>query len=152
MTGFLASPAPVEAAAAALVRNVDEPTRVPYFRSEQPTCPFENQCTLTLPAVPAGKRLRLTLVEGIFYFAGAGQNAFVSVDLADTAHALFAFPITAFNAAYHGNLLSFNQPVDVFFEAGQVVILEVGTPFTTPFFNDSRNRLTVSGYLVDLLP
>jgi hypothetical protein len=135
-------------ARAALVRSVDEPARVPYFHTLTATCPFLNQCLGQFPAVPAGKRLRLTRISGFFRFSNI--NAFVTLGIQGASSPMFAFPLTPFSGAYYGALLSFNEEVDVYLEAGQSPVLEVGSGSTFATF--LPNVLTLSGYLVDLVP
>lgn len=134
----------------ALVRSVDEPARVPYSHSLQPTCPFTNQCLATFPTVPAGKRLRITAISGIFYFANVG--GFIGLHTDAGFYPKLAFPVSPFGGAYYGNLVSLHQPIDLFLEAGQTPVLEFGVLAGNTIFADSRNRLTVTGYLVDIIP
>ena len=133
----------------AMVRNVDEPARVPYYHSLAPACPFTNSCQASFPAVPAGKRLRVTSVGGLFYFTNV--TGFFAVR--NLGNVMMAFPVSPFSGAYYGNLISPNQQVDLYFEEGQAPVLEFGVSAGVGgIFSDARNRLTVSGYLVDVLP
>jgi hypothetical protein len=132
----------------AMVRNVDEPARVPYFASGQPGCPYTNECDLVGPIVPAGKRLRVTRLEGII--VGQTTSIFFALMLNDTSHPVLMFPAQPMSGAFFGSVVSFNQEVDFFFEAGQTPIIEVGN--TSSIVVDVRNRLTIVGYLVDVLP
>jgi len=132
----------------AMVRNVDEPARVPYFVSAAPTCGFLNECALAGPAVPAGKRLRVTRLEGIL--VGQTTSIFFALSEHDTNHPLLMFPAAPINGAFWGSVVSFNQEIDFYFEAGQIPVIEVGNTNTIPV--DPRNRLTIVGYLVDILP
>jgi hypothetical protein len=132
----------------AMVRNVDEPARVPYFVSAVPSCPFLNQCELAGPVVPAGKRLRVTRLEGILI--GQTTSIHFALMLNDAFHPVLMFPAQLMAGAFFGSVVSFNQEVDFFFEAGQTPILEVGNAISIVV--DERNRLTIVGYLVDILP
>jgi hypothetical protein len=132
----------------AMVRNVDEPARVPYFASAQPTCPFLNECDLIGPIVPAGKRLRVTRLEGIL--VGQTTSIFFALMLNDNGHPVLMFPAQPISGAFFGSVVSFNQEVDFFFEAGQTPLLSVGN--MTSIVGDPRSRLTLVGYLVDILP
>ncbi len=132
-----------------MVRSVDEPARVPYSSFLAPTCPFTNQCTATFPAVPAGKRLRLTQVSMIFFFSNG--SGFFMLHKSPTEYAL-AWPVSAFNGAYYSALFSSNQAVDLVYEAGEAPTLEFGQNAGNTIFADSRNRFGVSGYLVDVAP
>jgi hypothetical protein len=136
----------------ALVRNVDEPARVPYYHSVAPTCPYVNECLVTFPAVPANKRLHLTAVMGFFRDQTAA-NGFVALSLnTDYNNLIYAFPVSAFSGAYFGNLFSFNQQTDLFFEAEQSPVVQLGVGSLTSISVNPLNRVTVSGYLVDVLP
>jgi hypothetical protein len=132
----------------AMVRNVDEPARVPYLVSAQATCPFVNECTLSGSTVPAGKRLRVTRLAGVLINQTA--SIFFALHLNDSVHPLVMFPAAPINGAFWGYVVSFNQEIDFYFEAGQTPILEIGTGGIISL--DSRNRLTIVGYLVDVLP
>jgi hypothetical protein len=130
------------------VRSVDEPARVPYAYDLAPTCSFQNSCSVDFPAVPAGKRLRLTEVRLMF----VGTNI-ASVFIVRTADAIFptvAFPVAPFSGAYLGNLLSGSFDVDLIYEAGQQPALELGN--FGGIVSNSANRFGVTGYLVDVAP
>jgi hypothetical protein len=141
-------PRVVAQAKAALVRSVDEPARVPYFISAQPTCPFLNECYVTGPVVPAGKRVRVTRLEGVLF--GVTQDTFAALELNDTNHPVLMFPFAPFSGAFFGNVVSFSQEVDFNLEAGETPIIDVGNTGSIPM--DSRNQLTIVGYEVDLTP
>jgi hypothetical protein len=134
----------------AMVRSVDEPARVPYAYSQAPTCPFTNQCVVTFPVVPAGKRLRLTH----FQVAMRGTTAAGFVLLRDSGNGFrIAMPIAPINGAYYGNIHSVNEAIDLIFEAGESPTLEMGVPFVGgSILVDSSNRFGVTGYLVDVAP
>ena len=132
----------------AMVRNVDEPARVPYFVSAQPVCPYLNECDLSGPIVPAGKRLRVTRLEGIL--VGQTTSIFFALMENDNSHPVLLFPSQPTSGAFFGQVVSFNQEIDFYFEAGQTPIITVGN--NTSIVVDSRNRLTIVGYLVDILP
>ena len=133
----------------AMVRSVDEPARVPYFVSARPTCPFTNECIVSGPVVPAGKRLRVTRLEGMLVLQNANIIVFLSTS-GDNAPVLM-FPSNAFSQAFFGTGVSFNQEVDFYFEAGQTPSLVVGTSGGT-ITTDARSRLTIAGYMVDVQP
>jgi hypothetical protein len=134
----------------ALVRSVDEPARVPYAYSQVPSCPYANQCNVTFPAVPVGKRLRVTNVNVLMI--GTGANGFVAINKVGTGP-IVAFPAAPFNGAYYGNLISINEHVDLIFEAGETLNVEIGVPAGAGgVYADPRNRFGVTGYLVDVTP
>jgi hypothetical protein len=135
---------------AALVRSVDEPARVPYFVSGPPTCPFGNECEIVGPVVPAGKRVRVTRLEG--FFINTSVNGFAALELNDDNHPVVMFPVVLFAGAFFGQVFAFNQDVDFNFEAGQTPLLVVGVPGLSSIGVDARNRLSMAGYIVDLTP
>ena len=132
----------------ALVRSVDEPARVPYSYDLAPACVFLNSCEVDFPAVPAGKRLRITSVR--LMFTGTNAASVFVVRRADTVFPTVAFPVAPFSGAYFGNLISGNFPVDLIYEAGQRPALELGN--STAISNSAANRFGVTGYLVDVAP
>jgi hypothetical protein len=133
----------------ALVRNVDEPARVPYFVQAQPTCPYSNECLVAGPVVPAGKRLRVTRLEGMILLQVPNVIVYLSVNNDNAPVVLF--PSSVFNQSFFGSGVSFNQEVDFTFEAGQAPYLCVGTSGGA-VSADHRNRYTIAGYLVDIQP
>ena len=134
----------------ALVRSVDEPARVPYTQRMAPTCSFTNQCTASFPVVPAGKRLRITSVQAIFY--NANFNAFLAVHTGPAQQIAVAFTVNPISGYFYGNLLTTQQVVDLTYEAGETPMLEVGCSVANTFTADSRNLMGVSGYIVDTTP
>lgn len=146
---FLAFPAAANAQIRpALVRSVDEPARVPYYVSAQATCPFTNVCWLNGTAVPAGKRLRVTQISGVIRNQSTSVIAYLSLNV-DT-DPLVMYQYSPFNMAYFGTGVSFSQAVDFYFEAGQIPVLAFGTPAGQT--TSVANKLTITGYLVDILP
>ena len=149
--GLIAALSATEATAQtrpALVRSVDEPARVPYSYDLAPVCFFLNSCEADFPAVPAGKRLRITSVR--LMFTGTNVTSVFAVRRADTIFPTVAFPVAPFSGAYFGNLISGSFDVDLIYEAGQQPALELGN--TTNISNSSANRFGVTGYLVDVAP
>ena len=132
----------------ALVRSVDEPARVPYAYDLAPTCFFVNSCEADFPAVPAGKRLRITSVR--LMFTGTNAASVFVVRRADTVFPTVAFPVAPFSGAYLGNLLSGSFDVNLIYEAGQQPALELGN--ASAIVNSAANRFGVTGYLVDVAP
>jgi hypothetical protein len=134
-----------------LKRFADAGTGQAYSHSLAPTCPFLNGCYATFPAVPVGKRLLLTNVRAMFF--STNTQAIVAVHRNGTNSPLLAFPVSPFPGAYYGPVLSTNQDVEIVYEAGETPILEIGVPAGVGgIFNDSRNRLGLTGYLVSVPP
>lgn len=147
---FVGAPSVAAQVRAALVRNVDEPARVPYFHSLSPTCPYANQCYVTFPAVPAGKRLHLTSIHVVF--VGTNTNAFLWVNRNSTGNPLAAYTIAPTSAYFYGSQLATNQQVDLYFEAGEAPNLELGVSPVAEIVGTSLDKMSVSGYVVDILP
>lgn len=130
----------------AATKNVDEPARNPYFHTIAVTCPFTNSCYATFPAVPAGKRLRVTRIGAFARFQPNG--GFLALDLTYGGIPVVAFPVSPMNLNYFGNCISADFAVDYYFEAGQTPVLELGNGAgwsTSPLPN-----VRITGYLVDL--
>jgi hypothetical protein len=135
----------------AMVRSVDEPARVPYSYSVEPTYPFSNQAVYTFPSVPTGKRLRLTNVRAVFL--GTNAPAFFAVSKNTYNNLLVMFPLTPFSGAYFGDSLSISQDVDLIFETGEAPVLQLGISSGAGGISSSfTNHFGVTGYMVDLLP
>jgi len=147
VSGIIAQPA-VGQVRPAMVRSVDEPARVPYQIQAAPTCPFVNECFVTGTVVPAGKRLRVTRVLGTLLFQST--SIFAAIGLNSDLNPIVMFPESAINGAFFGSVVSFNETVDLYFEAGQTPFLTVGN--AASISTDSRNRLTIVGYIVDVAP
>jgi hypothetical protein len=148
LVALLASAAATAQVRPALVRSVDEPARVPYAYDLAPVCAFVNSCEADFPAVPAGKRLRITSVR--LMFSGTNVTSFFAVRRADTTFPTVAFPVAPFSGAYFGTLISGSFDVDLIYEAGQQPALELGN--TSSINNNIVNRFGVTGYLVDVAP
>jgi hypothetical protein len=134
----------------ALVRSVDEPTRVAYQVTAAPTCPFGNECYISGPTVPAGKRLRITRLEGAL--VSQSTSIFAALHVNDTRHPVVMFPVPFFSGFFWGTISSFNQDVDYYFEAGQTPFLEIGCSASGTISADPRNTLSLVGYMTDTTP
>lgn len=135
----------------ALVRSVDEPARVPYAHSLQPSCNFVNQCVSVFPAVPAGKRLRITNLQ--MFTVNTNLQFLFAIHRNAANSPLLMFTVSPVPTAYYGSTASTNQHVDLMFEAGDAPILEIGVAAGGGgVFVDARNRVGITGYLVDVAP
>lgn len=130
------------------VRSVYEPALVPYVHDLAPVCNFLNSCEVDFPAVPAGKRLRITSVR--LMFTGTNVESVFVVRETGVIFPTVAFPVAPFNGAYFGYLLSGSFDVDLIYEAGEQPTLELGN--TSTIVTSSVNRFGVTGYLVDVAP
>ena len=139
---------------AALVRSVDEPARVPYEFEVLPSKPFGNVYYADFPAVPAGKRLKVTRISGfVWNVDSSNTGAFVALNDPGSSFARVAFPLSHPVFAYYGTGYSFNQEVDFIYEAGQSPRVEMGVNAGSgglPTPNTASTRIRVHGYLVDL--
>lgn len=138
---------------AALVRDVDEPARIPYEFSIVPARPFSNVYYADFPAVPAGKRLKLTRVSGwVTSVSSQNTGAFVSVN-DPGGDPRISYPIGFSSNAYWGFVYSFQIEVDYVFEAGQTPRVEMGVNAFTgglPAPGPQVAKFRAHGYLVDL--
>ena len=128
---------------AALVANVDESGRVPY-QFEGFLCIGTTFCDLTLPTVPAGKRLVVTFTSGSVSVAPqAGQLVFARL-FSSTGSPGAVNLITNFQGNGGGtDFYNWSQPVLAYFNAGvapRVIVLT----------NQNMNgTFHVAGYLLD---
>jgi len=138
----------------ALVRSVDEPARVPYGGTLTPTCPFGNQCIAEFPPVPAGKRLRVTAVTAFVRSNTSTVSHLFALHRNDASglNVIALWMIPPVTAAYYGAVASSNQAVDVFFEAGEHPVLEIGLNAGAGGVTASNVHLTLTGYIVDVAP
>ena len=139
----------------AIVRSVDEPARVPYAYSLAPTCPYANVCYAAFPTVPAGKRLRLTNLQMLVFGISGSATPYLGVNRLGNVDGdpFLMIPVPPLSGAFYGTVHSANTLVDLIFEAGQTPTLEVGLSSGAGGIpSDSRNRLGVTGYIVDVAP
>ncbi len=144
----------------ALVRDVDEPGRVPY-QSAIFLSPNDSRCSggaatafscdVTFPGVPSGKRL-------VIQHASASQvvnSAFEAVATirADASGLRIEIPATGHVPLAGGKInLVFTQTVHGYVEAGDTLRMVIGTA-GAGIDNSSFGRIYfISGYLVDVLP
>jgi len=76
--------------------------------------------------VPAGKRVRVTRLEG--FLAGQPSSMEVSLELNQLFRPVVWFPVplvTSPESTFWGNVISFNQEVDYYFDEGQQPLLHV---------------------------
>jgi hypothetical protein len=157
LLAVLSSLSPTEAIAqlrATLIRNVDEPARIPYEHAVTPARPLTNVYRADFPAVPAGRRLKLTRISGWIQFVDASNlGAFVSINNPGTGQPRVAFPLSSFIAAYFGRVYSFDIETDFIFEAGQSPRVEMGVSAFTgnlPSPSGDHQVIRAHGYLIDL--
>jgi len=121
---LLALPQTALAQRAALMQNVDEPARAPYqqtiiFNQGPSTC-TQFVCTVTFPAVPAGKRLEVTYVSALF--GAPGGSATISVAPGSGSLGVYLpLPQTYGFGTYVGG-----APITLFVEAGNSPTVALG--------------------------
>lgn len=141
---------------AALVRNVDEPGRVPYSESKIGTCNAVN-CFFNFTVVPAGKRLviehingeaRSTSTSAVFSDATmlTSNTLNPSIGVTTTVRMLFLAAAGSSNI-YNG--WYFDAVTKAYVDAGSYaqITMHQSTAGTTAF-----STATITGYLVDTTP
>lgn len=140
---------------ATIVRSVDEPARIPYEHVATPNRTVTNVYQIVFPAVPAGRRLKLTRITGLIrQVDSANLGAFLSINDPITNQPRIAFPLNHFVMAYYGRVYSFDIETDLIYEAGQSPRLEMGVSALTgglPLPSvDGWQTVRAHGYLIDL--
>ena len=145
---FTAGPALAQVIRAALTKNADDMGRAPFRFTTGPFFPNTSSADINVTTVPAGKRLVIKHINGIYVSDPTnpisrhwlGRD---SVD--DELYSLRIEPQNYITTA--GDLIySFNQPLDAIFEPGEPVNVRVRFQHGQPL----RVVVTVTGYLVDL--
>jgi hypothetical protein len=138
----------------AYVKNVDEPGRVPYqqmveFSIAAPTCPVTSFCIVSFNAVPAGKRLVVEHLSMLIGVAGGGQPnllAFGDQFSTNTGNVAIVPPRFTPGVPVSGVVFwSLNEPVRVYYEAGQVPKVKVNASTNFGFVANA----SLHGYLID---
>lgn len=145
----------------ALVKNLDEPGRAPFqfyagvARGE--TGCGGNYCTISLPAVPANKRLVITnvavtihmeagaTVQDLTLYIKPGADVLSQITLPYNPSNYPADPISTYNPRRY----VVNERVLWFVEAGQAPKIDFHTSGGN-LSTDWRNRFLVTGYYIDL--
>jgi hypothetical protein len=137
----------------AMVRSVDEPARVPYGGTMAFSCPFGNDCTASYPAVPAGKRVRITDLSLAFSASSSAAHFVLVHRNGGTFNTMLAgFQVVPISGAFYGNLVATTQSLNLIFEAGDTPVVEIGVAAGTGGINASQARVTLTGYIVDAAP
>jgi hypothetical protein len=149
----------------AIVKNVDEPGRIPYqqFFSATPgtTGCGLNFCSYSFPAVPAGKRLVITDFYGIVSLLPTGKVHSLRLniwDQSDPAHWVLrnTFEVPPNPFAYYSVALT--SQLDRYpFQSKPVMFVDAGLIPSIDFWTGTANLnsgwptvITVVGYLIDL--
>jgi hypothetical protein len=123
----------------ALVQDRDEPGRNPYQEEIVKSCSGMALCSLELPAVPAGRRLVVTMVTLALDTSGAGGAPAVCVLFGSAGFQL------NFEIGGSASFRTYTQPVTRYYEAGQVPTFLCG--IGTGTFS-GNGRAGIAGYLV----
>ncbi len=134
-------------ARAALVKSVDEPGRVPYQASQSSFSNCGVYGLANFPTVPAGKRLVITFVSGIFDFSA---NSFVLAQLytspsAVDCGALLSGPNIVQPFSLQGNEAQYSTSIQFYVDEGNTPVIRAGA--SSAFL--STMNFTIVGYLVD---
>jgi hypothetical protein len=118
------------------VRDVDDPGRIPYQSFQNASA---GQREFDFPAVPAGHRLVIQHVSGDMNLEFTPNQVEVLVVATGGASSFFA--------PFSNTFVKFDQPVQLYVEAGDAPIVGVlGNNGVDP---TSRGFLTLTGYLLD---
>ena len=144
----------------AVVKNIDEPGRIPYQQhvaaaKASANC-GGNFCDFLLPTVPAGKRLVITNFSGHLAFEGTAVAGRIVLYLDSLTAGSPEFEVPHNPGAYHKdpisignpNRMAFNEKVQLFVEAGQRPLIDLHTDGR--LVDDWKQVFIVTGYLVDL--
>lgn len=133
----------------ALTSRIDDPGRIPYAANYQ--CSGSDYvCTITSGPVPANHRLVIERISGRADVHGPSTGLVVArLVNSDFQNSFPTAPsVTAGGAAGDGNVLAFDQKVQLYFDQNQVY--EVGFFTSAEAFNESKAFfITVTGYLLD---
>lgn len=137
---FSAAPVVAQVIRAALVKNVDEPGRVPYQSWSDSLQCGAGGCALSgFPAVPAGKRLVITYVNGVFL--GPAPVSTFHADLVSSigvTGGVAFLPAATETDTFH----AVNTVTHVYMEEGLTPFLILGPGFMSA-------SASITGYLVD---
>jgi hypothetical protein len=133
---------------AALVQSVDEPARSPYqqsiiFNQGSNTC-STYVCLVSLPAVPAGKRLEVTYVSYLYGVPGGGASVSIQPNNGFfTLGAYLPLPQSYGFGTYVGG-----APVTLYVEAGQNPTVALGGVNVSS--SSTSAQVTVVGHLISV--
>ncbi len=151
LKGTYSSPVTVfnTSSAPAITSLIDTPGRIPYqgTLTQIAPSPQVSQLTFTFPLVPPNHRLVVQHISGFFVITGpAPPAALVSITFNVFAPALSAFftPSLGSNPTFDFN--AFDQPVQVYFDAGQQPLVGISGP---TFQAGQSEGVTLTGYMLD---
>lgn len=135
---------------AAIVQNVDEPGRNPYQETQFVICGGPQNCNFSFAAVPAGKRLVLTNVNGFVDVKnGTLPNANVESSLGGSQYATVFVPGTRGTVNLGSTRVVYNSEVKAYFGPGEQPSGFYGLFSTSDTFVGG-GLMTLTGYYVTL--
>ena len=145
ISGITAAPAIAAAVKAALIKNVDERGRVPYFVKLSCSVPgTTNICTNTAAAIPANKRFVVEHINGHFQVPNNTSLFDVEIAAEDFNH----FAPRFFVALGTLNNYTLNEPARMYYgptTTPSLFITLLGNPA-----GSASTEVLLYGYLVDL--
>src|ERR1700687_5481162 len=150
LKGAYSSPVTVlnTSSAPAIASVIDNPGRIAYQSPQFLIAPANQvqQLTFTFPAVPVNHRLVVQHISGQFSLAGPNSPAaLVSISSQSSfPFSSFFTPSLGGNNAFNTN--AFDQPVLVYFDAGQQPTVVV---FGPTFAANNTELLSLTGYMLD---
>lgn len=144
------TPAPASAQVrAALTKNVDEPGRMPFQASAlfaPSACSFNSVlyfCSVSFPAVPAGKRLIIDYVTHFVALAAPGSPDSLRFQDRNNGNLFWVQPTYTPRALTPSHFF-LDRPVHVYYEAGDTpkVLMAITQQL-------AASEITVSGYFID---
>jgi hypothetical protein len=140
---------------AALVKNVDEPGRMPYQEmvsyngGSSPTCATSQFCIPTFSPVPAGKRLVVEHISAMIFVVNTGApNLFTfgqgfSTNTGNVMILNHAFSLGG--SIGSTNIWGIDRPVRVYYGPGEVPSVKIGASAPMGFVHN----VSLHGYLID---
>ena len=132
----------------AIASVMDDRGRIPYqaiVNTPVSQCGGSNYCYINFPAVPAGHRLVITQIAGLYFFDQTGTPQF---DITFQSLAPGGFQ-TGWTPPTHFNSSSiFNYPLTFYVDANQSFRMAAEV-FGETFSSQLSQQVTVTGYLLD---
>jgi hypothetical protein len=154
MLGAVGAAPAIAQTRSALVKNVDEPGRVPYqhavdFQGSECTTP--SFCIVEFPVVPAGKRLVVENITIYVSVAGGGVPnllAFGDFYVTNQGNRYVIAPIFTPSVSILGSTFhALDRAVRVYYEPGETPKVKIGASGSFSF----TCNMSLHGYLIDAL-
>lgn len=132
----------------AIASVMDDRGRIPYqaiVNAPVSQCGGSNYCYINFPAVPAGHRLVITQIAGLYFFDQTGTPQF---DVGFQSLAPGGFQTGWLPPTHSSALSDFNYPFTFYVDAGQSFRMAAEV-FGETFSNQLTQQATVTGYLLD---